>query len=138
MSTGYRDKNKKFHPINNKKRMVRYGGKERTVGVGIRLGKPKSPAEKIKMNKKLKMDIDEDLKFRKELVDKNELLFEKIEAGSGEGETGFTKERREQFKDNRDVIKDLQKDIKQNIKRLDKEDRNALPTSVKNEVKTFR
>jgi len=132
MSTGF-TKNKKFHPINNKKRMVRYGGKQRTVGVGIKLGKEKPPAGKIKK------EINEDLAFRKELVDKNEALFEKIEAGaSGEGETGFTKERREQFKDNRDVIKDLQKDIKNNIKRLDKEDRKTLPTKVKNDVRTFR
>ncbi len=133
MSTGFRDKNKKFHPINNKKRMVRYGGKTRRIGVGIKLGKEKQPTGKIKK------EIDEDLKFRKELVDKNEVLFEKIELGStGEGDSGFTKERREQFKDNRDVIKDLQKDIKNNIKRLDKEDRENLPKSVRNEVKTFR
>ena len=138
MSTGYRDKNKKFHPINNKKRMVRYGGKERQVGVGIKLGKPKSPAEKIKMNKKLKEDIGQDLAFRKELFDKNELLFEKIEAGSGEGETGFTEERREQLKKNKEIIKDLEKDIKKNIGRLDKEDRKTLPVSVKNDVRTFR
>ena len=118
--------------------MVRYGGKERTVGVGIRLGKPKSPAEKIEMNKKLKADITTDLAFRKELVNKNEELFLKIEEGSGQGETTFTSERREQFKDNRDVIKGVEKDIKKSIKRLDKEDRQKLPTSVKNEVKTFR
>lgn len=133
MSTGFRDKNKKFHPINNKKRMVRYGGKTRKIGVGIKLGKPKPPAGKIKK------EINEDLEFRKDLVDKNEILFERIEASSsGESETGFTKERREQFKDNRDVIKDLQKDIKNNIKRLDKEDRQNLPKKVRNEVKTFR
>jgi len=138
MSTGYRDSNKKFHPINNKTRKVRYGGKQRQVGVGIKLGKPKSPAEKIKMDKKIKQDITTDLAFRNELFAKNELLFEKIEAGSGEGETGFTKERREQFKDNREVIKSLEKDIKNNIKRLDKEDRKTLPTNVKNDVRTFR
>ncbi len=133
MSTGYRDKNNKFHPINNKKRMVRYGGKTRRIGVGIKLGKEKPPASKIKK------EITTDLEFRQTLVDKNEALFEKIELGSsGEGETGFTKERREQFKDNRDVIKDLQKDIKNNIKRLDKEDRKTLPTEVKNQVRTFR
>jgi hypothetical protein len=133
MSTGYRDKNKKFHPINNKTRKVRYGGKQRNVGVGIKLGKEKPPAGKIKK------EITADLAFRQTLVDKNEALFEKIELGSsGEGETGFTKERREQFKDNRDVIKDLQKDIKNNIKRLDKEDRQTLPTEQKNQVRTFR
>jgi len=85
MSTGYRDSNKKFHPINNKTRKVRYSGKQRQVGVGIKLGKPKSPAEKIKMDKKIKQDITTDLAFRNELFTKNELLFEKIEAGSGEG-----------------------------------------------------
>jgi len=132
MSTGYRDKNKKFHPINNKTRKVRYGGKERTVGVGIKLGKPKPPAGKIKK------EIDDDLAFRKQLVDKNEILFDKIEAGAGENESAFTKERQEQFKQNRDVIKDLEKDIKNNIKRLDKEDRKTLPTTVKNDVRTFR
>jgi len=138
MSTGYRDKNKKFHPINNKKRMVRYGGKERNVGVGIRLGKPKSPAEKLKMDTAIKADINSQIAFRKELVDKNEELFQKIEAGSGEGETSFTSERREQFKDNRNVIKDVEKDIKKNIKRLDKEDRKKLPQNVQNDVRTFK
>ncbi len=132
MSTGYRDKNNKFHPINNKKRMVRYGGKTRKIGVGIKLGKEKPPAGKIKA------DINSDLAFRKELVNKNEALFEKIEAGTGENESGFTKERREQFKQNRDVIHDLEGDIKKNIKRLDKEDRKTLPTNVKNDVRTFR
>jgi len=132
MAQGYRDSNKKFHPINNKKRMVRYSGKTRKIGVGIKLGKPKPPAGKIKA------EINSDLAFRKELVDKNEVLFEKIEAGTGENESSFTKERQEQFKQNREVIKDLQKDIKNNIKRLDKEDRKTLPTNVKNDVRTFR
>lgn len=132
MTQGYRDSNKKFHPINNKTRKVRYGGKEREVGVGIKLGKPKPPASKIKK------EINDDLAFRKELVDKNESLFEKIEAGTGENESPFTKERQDQFKQNRDVIKDLEKDIKNNIKRLDKEDRKTLPTNVKNDVRTFR
>ncbi len=132
MSTGFRDKNKKFHPINNKKRKVRYGGKSRNVGVGIRLGKPKPPAGKIKK------DIDKDLKFRKELTTKNDELFEKIETGSVEGVTEFTQSRQEQFKKNKEIIKDLEKDIKNNIKRLDKEDRKTLPVSVKNDVRTFR
>jgi len=132
MSTGYRDKNKKFHPINNKTRKVRYSGTTRKVGVPITLGKPKPPAGKIKK------EINEDLKFRNELTIKNEALFEKIEEGTGENESGFTKERREQFKKNREVIRDLEKDIKNNIKRLDKEDRKTLPTNVKNDVRTFR
>ena len=138
MSTGYRDKNNKFHPINNKKRKVRYGGKERYIGVGIKLGKPKSPAEKLKMDTTIKANINSQISFRKELVDKNEELFQKIEAGSGSGETSFTSERREQFKDNRKVIKDVEKDIKKNIKRLDKEDRKKLPQNIQNDVRTFQ
>jgi len=133
MSTGFRDKNKKFHPINNKKRMKKERQAKRYIGVGIKLGKPKPPASKIKA------EISEDLRFRNELVDKNEALFLKIEEGStGENQSGFTKERREQFKDNRNVIKDLEGDIKKNIKRLDKEDRATLPNNVKNDVRTFK
>jgi hypothetical protein len=138
MSTGYRDKNNKFHPINNKKRMKKERQAKRYIGVGIKLGKPKSPAEKLKMDTKIKADISSQIAFRKELVDKNEELFQKIESGAGEGETSFTSERREQFKDNRDVIKGVEKDIKRNIKRLDKEDRKKLPQNVQNDVRTFR
>ncbi len=128
MSTGFRDKNKKFHPINDKTRKVRYSG-TRKVGIGIKLGKEKPPASKIKA------DIKSDILFRKKLIDRNEELFEKIEAG---GDTGFTKERREQFKKNQDVIHDLEGDIKKNIKRLDKEDRKTLSIETNQEIRTFR
>ena len=127
MSTGYRDKNKKFHPI-DKTRKVRYSG-TRKVSLGVKLGKPKPPASKIKA------EINTDIAFRKRLFNENELLLQKIEEG---GDSPFNRDRREQFNKNREIIKDVEKSIKKNIKRLDKEDRATLPTEIKNEVRTFR
>ncbi len=121
-------KDKKFHPVNNKTRKKSYGG-TRKVSIGVKLGKPKPPASKIKA------DIGTDIAFRKRLLNENEVIFQKIEEG---GDSPLNKERREQFNKNRDIIKDVENEIKKNIKRLDKEDRATLPTEVKNEVRTFR
>jgi len=129
-------KNKQFHPIKKTVRKKNHFEKKSLkpekkggFGVALGLGKPKPSAQK------LMVDIKENFDFRARLVDKNEELFEKIETG---GDTTFTKDRREQFNKNKEVIRDLQKEIKKDIGRLDKDEREKIPTNIKQGLKTFR
>jgi len=119
---GYK-KNGKFHPINKHTRYKKSGGRSIIPKLELRLPERKETFSQINA------DINRDAGLRDKLIDKSEQLAEKIEANP---QSEFTESRRDQIRVNRKVIKDLNSDIKSNLRKLTKEERRTLPDEVKN------
>ena len=122
MSKGFK-RNNKFHPITNKK--------------GVRMKRNKSVIPKLELRlperketfSQIIEDINRDNNLRTSLLEENDKLAEKIEATP---QSEFTESRKEQFKKNSKIVRDLSNDIKKNIGKLTKDERERLPEDVKN------
>lgn len=119
-------KDGKFHPIKpyNKVRKAK-DGKIRSIIPKLEL---KLPQRKESFSE-IKKDIDRDVNLREELVTKSDVLADKIEASP---QSTFAESRKEQIRENSRVIKDLKNDIKNNLRKLTKDERKQLPDNVKN------
>lgn len=123
MSRGFK-RNKKFHPINTNKKGVRKA-KGKSIIPKLELRLPERKESFAQINE----DINRDNNLRTTLIEKNEAIAEKIESSP---DSEFTESRKEQFKKNSKIIKDLSNDIKKNIGKLTKEEKTRLPEDVKN------
>lgn len=123
MSRGF-TKNKKFHPINSNKK-----------GVRMKKGKSIRPKFELKLPERketfaqINEDINRDNNLRTTLIEKNDEIADKIESSP---QSEFTESRKDQFKKNSKIIKDLNSEIKRSIGKLTKEEKERLPDDIKN------
>ncbi|MCP6727119.1 MAG: hypothetical protein KJI69_03785 [Patescibacteria group bacterium] len=121
---GFTDKRGKFHPIRNK----RYSKTRKSLVPKLELRLPKRE-ESFGMIKK---DINRDVALKEKLTDRNEAIADKIESSP---DSAFAVSRRDQIKQNNQVIKALRNDLKKDLRKLTKEERRTLPDEVKNEIR---
>jgi len=122
---GFTDKSGKFHPISRKKR---YSKVRKSLVPKLELRLPK----REQSFGEIKKDINRDVALKEKLSDRNEAIADKIEASP---ESTFAVSRREQIKQNNQVIKVLKNDLKKDLRKLTKEERRTLPDEVKNEIR---
>lgn len=78
--------------------------------------------------------VKSDFKERERLSDENTMLVSEVEENPT---SEFNASRRTKIKKNVEEMKRLQKDIKKNIKTLNKEQQQKLPVAIVSEVRTF-
>lgn len=116
-------KDGKFHPI-RKKRYAK-SGKLRSILPKLELKLP----ERKESFSQINSDINRDAGLRDKLIDKNEVLAEKIETNP---KSDFAPSRKEQLNQNNRVVKELNNDIKSSLRKLTKDERRQLPDEIKN------
>lgn len=121
---GFTDKKGKFHPIRKK----RYSKTRKSLVPKLELRLPQRE-ESFGMIKK---DINRDVALKEKLTDRNEAIADKIESSP---DSTFAVSRRDQIKQNNQVIKALRNDLKKDLRKLTKEERRSLPDEVKNEIR---
>lgn len=102
--------------------------KEKGKESGLRLGL-KFPERKEVDFEKAQKEIQANIEFRDKLLDKNDQLVEKIESTPT---STFTESRKQQLNTNARAIKEVENDIKKTINQLSNEQKENLPTEVKN------
>ncbi len=117
----------KFRPTGNKSK----SSKQKSVEpFSIKLFGEKKKGSIADVTKRVKADFKE----RERLSDENTMLVSEVEENPS---SEFNISRRTKIKKNVGEIKRLQKDIKKNIKSLNKEQQQKLPVEIVSEVRTF-
>jgi len=126
MAKGFK-KNGKFIPTGKKSK----SSKQKSVEpFSIKLFGEKKKASVADVTKRVKSDFKE----RERLSDENSMLVSEVEDNPA---SEFNNSRRTKIKKNVKEIKRLQKDIRKNIKSLNKEQQQKLPIAIVSEVRTF-
>jgi len=100
-----------------------------STSLGAIISPPKKPT------KVLVKQINDDLSFRDQLIDKNTSLKEEIK-GDPQGE--FAKGSREEFKENAKEIRNLSKEIRGSFKDIPKDERERLDRDLLNRIRVLR
>ena len=125
---GYK-KDGTFHPIENKK------GVRKKRDQSLKLEGVKLPKIDIRLPQRketfaeLKSNIERNANLRKELIEKNEQLADKILANPT---SEFNETWREQIRQGNKVVKDVDGDIKRDLGKLTDNERKQLPDEIKN------
>jgi len=126
MAKGFK-KGGKFRPTGNKGK----SSKQKSIEpFSIKLFGEKKKGSVADVTKRVKSDFKE----RERLSDENSMLVSEVEENPA---SEFNNSRRTKIKKNVGEIKRLQKDIRKNIKSLNKEQQQKLPIAIVSEVRTF-